>query len=536
MSCTEPPSTWPSLLAKLVAERGDHPAIITTIETLSYRELEECTSKMARALLAAGAGKGTRIGLLAPDGTFWLTAFLAGLRIGALVTAISTLATPSELAHILRHSDIQFLVSARRFLRHDYAAILRAALPGLDTARAGAMMLAHAPHLRTIWLDDATGLPWAHPVDDLLALAEGPDAPDAALLYEIEREVSPADEAVVVYTSGSTAQPKAVLHCQWSVARHPPELAHNFVMTPDDRMMCLLPLFWLAGMSTALQVLSIGATLVYPDTPEVTDALDTISRFGVTRVNAWGDKQPRLIAAAKERGMDLSHIPELSCFHDSNGDPLPTKISMYGMTESFSAHSAEPLNVSLPEDKAKSFGRAIHGYERRVIDPESGVEVPPGVVGELQIRGPALMVGFYKARREDVFTPDGFYPTKDLVRIDEDGWLYPAGRMGDMIKSKGANISRLEVEAALTALPDVAQAVVTGLPDSAMGEILVAAVVPGEGNSPSEESLRQALHDTLSSFKIPRRIVLITENEVPRTVTGKVKLFEVKNIIAEKIG
>src|SRR5215203_110697 len=115
-------STFPQLLATTVELRGDHPALVVAAETLTYRELEHRSSVMARALLASGVGKGTRIGLLAPDGVLWLTTFYAALRIGALITPISTLTTPPELAHIVRTSDAQLLVAARRFLRNDFAA------------------------------------------------------------------------------------------------------------------------------------------------------------------------------------------------------------------------------------------------------------------------------------------------------------------------------------------------------------------------------------------------------------------------------
>jgi acyl-coenzyme A synthetase/AMP-(fatty) acid ligase len=460
---------------------------------------------------------------------------MACLRIGAVLTAISTLATPPELAHILRHGDCQFLIGARRFVRRDYGETLAAALPGLVHGMAGSLRLADAPYLRAIWLDDASALGWARSLDDLLALADAPEAADRALLAAVERQVAPGDAAIVVYTSGSTAQPKAVVHRQWSVVRHPPELARNFALKAGDRMMCLLPLFWLAGLSTALQALCLGATLVYPDTPEVDDALKMIVRHGVTRVNAWGDKQPKLLEAARAAGVDLSHIPDLCGFRSAAGEPLPQKIAMFGMTESFSAHSAEPLDRRLPVGKADSFGRAINGYERRVVDPETGRILPPGEVGELQIRGPALMAGLYKTPREDVFTPDGFYPTKDLVRIDADGWLYPAGRMGDRIKTKGANVSRLEVEAALLALPQVEAAVVAGLPDPEAGEVVVAAVAPAAGAAAEEQAIREALRGTLSSFKIPRRIVFIAADEIPRTATGKVKLSEVRDMIAARL-
>src|SRR5262245_66623599 len=146
---------------------------------------------MACALLASGVGKGTRIALLAPDGVLWLTTFYAALRIGALVTPISTLTTPPELAHILRTSDAQLLVGARRFLRRDFADNLAAALPELRDGEPGALRLTNAPYLRSIWLDDAEGVTWARPVDELLARADPPGAPDAALLAAVARAVFP---------------------------------------------------------------------------------------------------------------------------------------------------------------------------------------------------------------------------------------------------------------------------------------------------------------------------------------------------------
>ncbi|MBW8755452.1 MAG: acyl--CoA ligase [Sphingomonadales bacterium] len=531
----EPPSTLPALLRKVAAERGAHPAIVTPDETVSYAELDRRSARFARALLAGGAGKGTRIALLAPDGPFWVTAFCSALRIGALVTTVSTLCAPPELAHILEHGDCQHVIASRRFLSHDYAATLEAALPGLAEQQANKVRLPAAPYLRHVWLDDAGGLSWAQSIADLEVLAQAPDAPTAALLAAAEREVSPADEAIVVYTSGSTARPKAVVHRHWALARHSPELARNFALTPDDRMMCLLPSFWLAGLSMMLQVLSLGATLVYPATPAIEDALDALERLGVTRVNAWGDKQPQLIRAAQAQGSDIAHIPDLAGFRGPDGRPLPDKIAMYGMTESFSAHSAHPLGQPLPPAKEAAFGRAINGYERRVVDPETGRELPAGEVGELQIRGPAMLSRFYKVDRSKTFTPDGFYPTRDLVSIDAQGWLYPVGRLDDMIKTRGANVSRLEVEAALSALPGVATAIVAGLPDAELGKMVAAAVVPAHGAELAEATLREALRASLSSFKIPRRIVFITEADIPRTATGKVRLAELTGMFAARM-
>lgn len=530
MSEAGAPETLPALWAQMVAARGEHPALIMPGETPSYAELDTRSARLARALLAAGIGKGARIALLAPDGVLWLTAFLASLRIGALLTLVSTLSTPAELAHILAHSDCRMLIAARRFLRHDYALTLEAALPGLAESKPGAIHLSAAPYLRAVWFDEAEGAPWAGSLDALLT---GADGVPAAIFAAAEAQVAPSDEAVVVYTSGSTAQPKAVVHRHWALARHSPELARMFALKPEDRMMVLLPAFWLAGMSTVLQLLSLGATLVWPGSTDIDTALDLIASAGVTRVNAWGDRQPLLAKRAAERGIDLSRIPEFGGFPGGNGKPPVPR--MYGMTESFSAHSAHPLDQPLPPGKEGNFGRALNGYERRVVDLETGAVLPPNQVGELQVRGPALMAGLYKQRRAQTFTADGYYPTGDVVRIDADGWLYPEGRLHDRIKTRAANVSRLEVEAALLALPGVEQAVVTGLPDAEAGEIVIAAVVPAQGVVLAEEALRETLRTTLSSYKVPRRIALVGADDIPRTQTGKVKLFELRQMIAERI-
>jgi acyl-CoA synthetase (AMP-forming)/AMP-acid ligase II len=534
----EPATTVPALLANLVATRGKHDAIATVTETLSYEELERRTSRMARALLARGAGKGTRIALLAPGGILWLTALLAGLRIGALVSLVSTLCTPPELAHMLRSGDAQILLGVRRFLRHDYGKTLAAALPGLTEGTVQALRLPSAPYLRSVWLDDAAGLSWARSIDDLLPYADGPQAPDVALLAAIEREVTSAEDAVIVYTSGSTSLPKAVVHTQWNVSRFPRELAKYFLLKSDDRMMPHLPTFWLGGLGMTMQVLSMGATLVYPVSPEIDAVLDAIERCRVNRLNSWGDVMMKLRDGAVARGIDVDKIVGLGPFRDKAGQVIPPHLqaNILGMSETFTAHSAEPLDTRLPEDKAGSSGRGVDSYERRIVDPETGKEVPPGQVGELQVRGGGLMSGFYKVNRKDVFTRDGFYPTGDLARLDAEGHVYFAGRRGDMIKTRAANVSRLEVEAALRGLPGVDLPIVVGLPDTELGQRVVAAVVPAKDAAPTDESLRVALRAVLSSYKIPRDIVFITHADVPRTTTGKIKLFELAGMVAARIG
>jgi acyl-CoA synthetase (AMP-forming)/AMP-acid ligase II len=531
------PTTVGELLRRSVAARAGHDAIVTTTEALSYATLDERSATMARALVAIGAGKGTHIALLAPDGILWLTTFLAAMRIGAVVAPISTLSTAPELAYILRHCDAQILVAVHGFLKHDYVERLTAALPGLAESQSQ-LQLAEAPFLRSIWLDDARGAKWAGTHDALLAKAPARGAPQGGLLAAMESEVTPNDDAVIIYTSGSTSLPKAVLHTQLSVAHHSRMISRYFLIREGDRMMPLLPMFWIGGLMMALEVLDAGGALLYPESPALDVVCDTIVNLRANRINTWGPQLARLRAAVVARGIDPESIGGLAQLRTPDGTPIPPDraANMLGMTESFGPHSGEPLDVMLPEHRRGSSGRAIGDYERRVVDPASGEVLGPGRSGELQLRRGALMRGFYKVDPRQVFTPDGFYPTGDIVRIEEDGHLFFESRRDDRLKTSGANVSRLEVEAALRTLPDVALPIVVGIPDAEAGQLVVAAVVPTEGSAPTEASLQAALHELLSSYKIPRRILLISPEEVLWTPSNKVKLAEMARMIAARLG
>jgi acyl-CoA synthetase (AMP-forming)/AMP-acid ligase II len=211
------------------------------------------------------------------------------------------------------------------------------------------------------------------------------------------------------------------------------------------------------------------------------------------------------------------------------------------MTESCSAHSGLPFDTMMPEDKPYSCALPIDDMERRIVDPATGREVAPGEVGELQIRGPALMKGFYKVDPAKTFTPDGFYPTNDLVRIDEDGYLFYVSRMGDMLKTNGANVSRLEVEGAINALSGVDISVVVGLKDPEIGQRICAAVVPEPGAQLSEQAIKDELNKSLSSFKVPKHIIFITADDIIWTnkeaaAGQKIKRVAMEPMIAERVG
>jgi acyl-CoA synthetase (AMP-forming)/AMP-acid ligase II len=207
-----------------------------------------------------------------------------------------------------------------------------------------------------------------------------------------------------------------------------------------------------------------------------------------------------------------------------------------GMTESFAYHTIEATGAFLPEEKRGACGRPLPGTERQIRHPESGETLGPGEQGELCLRGFNLLQGLYKREREEVFTPDGFYRTGDRGRIDADDYYFFEGRLGDMIKTGGANVSPREIEIVLGAMEGVEQAHVAGVSDPEMGQIVVAGIVASSPSAPPDtDDLRERLRKELSAFKVPRHLFVLTAEEIPFTDSGKLHPGRLRELLAARV-
>ena len=526
----------------VAGEWGDRDLVLLGERRLSYRDLEVESRRLGRALLAGGVGRGSRVGLLAPNGPEWVAAWLAAARIGAVVVLLNTFYKARELGWALAHCEAEVLLTVDRYLNHDYAARLEQAVGGLDGQRHETLACDSHPSLRAVWMwSEAAATPsWAGSIDDLLARSgeASNDRFDAAA-----DAVEPQDPMVVIYTSGSTSEPKGVVHSQAAVIVHPFNLLQFRDLACSDVLYTPMPLFWVGGLSYVLvSAMHTGAAVVFEERFEPGGTLDLIERQRVTHVIGWPHIAKALVEHPSFAERDLSSIrggsfDELLPVHLRISDPR-RKATSLGMTESLGPHSIEPLHLELPKGREDSFGRSVPGIEHRIVDPETGDELPVGQSGEIWIRGYSLMLGLLGRDPVDVFEPGGWYRTGDSGLLDPDGHLYFQGRLGTVIKAGGTNVAPREVELAIESQPGVMHAFVVGVPASGgKGEAVAAAVVakPGAGIDPAD--LQARLRLDLASYKVPRHVAVFAEQQdLPWLESGKIDLQALRGLLAEHFG
>jgi acyl-CoA synthetase (AMP-forming)/AMP-acid ligase II len=514
------PASIPELLAMRRAE-PDGEFLITDDERLTFAEADTASLELADALLASGVGKGTRVGILFSNCAQWLIAWLAAARIGALTVPLSTFAPGGELGRLLRHADVQVLLMGRAIAERDLVERITDALPGLN---GGGPAIAEptVPYLRRInvWpgCERAWASPWPSRAESAVALA-----------CSAEDEVGPADDLVVVTTSGTTAQPKSVVHTHGSLVRHAYILARHRGVTSTDRIYSPMPFFWVGGLTmVVLQALSTGAAILAQDVFEAGSTLALLEWERATFVSCWAQASQAMADHPDFAKRDLSSVRGGTMLQALPPDRRPGEPdlapNLLGMTETGGPHTMiEVPDTPLPPELRGSFGIPLPVVvEHRIFDAASGVEARAGEEGEIQVRGQIVMNGIYKKERHEVFNSDGWYATGDRGWFDDAGHLHFTGRASTLIKTAGFNVSPAEVESVLDSMPEVLHSFVVALPHPVRGQVVGAAVVPAHGTRLSVETIVVHARRNLSTFKVPTVIRLIAEDDLPMLPTGKV--------------
>lgn len=513
-----------AVLADHARRRGDHRFVVCDDERLTYADAERASRELAQGLVGAGIGRGAHVGLLFPTGVDFVVTWLAVVRVGAVAVPISTFSTADELAGLIRGADVQLLVMVPEYRGNDYLAAVTRAFPGADLRSDRAWNLPDAPHLRRLAVvGEPSGVGRFHSLD---GLRDEGAAVDAELVTRIEADVGPDDRMVIVHTSGSTSAPKGVIHQHGPLLRHLAGLNGVRGMTADTLLFSNSPLFWIGGLGyNVVGTLVAGATLVCSRAENPAATLDLIERERPDMVNGFAQSVAALVSDPSFAARDFSFIRTGNLYpimppHLRPADP-ELRHNMLGMTETGSVALMSPDERDQPERYRGSFGRPVPGLEARVVDPESGRDCPPGGEGELWLRGPNLMEGYYGRERHEVFTPDGWFRTGDVFCTDEDGYFSFKGRRGDMIKTSGANVSPREVEPVVRDVTGAELVIVLGVPDPRRDQVVAAVLVLPEDATFDEATVVAALRDRLSAYKVPRRYARVTRDALPVLSSGK---------------
>ena len=522
--------TVPGLLRLRAGLDGHRPAVVTDEREISYAQLEESSAAIAQRLIAAGAAKGARVGLLMQNGIEWVCAAVAVMRIGAVLVPLSTFLRPNELEQQLRTAAASHLIVTDAFNGRDYLADVQKVVPTCVGSEAASMCEATLPSLRRVW-----------PASELFppTRARGADQHLSGVIEALEHDVSPADDMVIMFTSGSSGAPKGCIHTHASAIMGVATSLSDRGVTGDDRLYLPMPLFWTGGFGMGLMTaLLTGCALLTEAIPEPGRTLQFISSRKATLFRGWPDQAVRIARHPEFASFDLSALRpgSLDALLPAHLRARATtaRAGLLGMTETFGPYCCYPLDQELPEGKWGSAGRVQPHVEVQIVDPDTGDPGPCGRRGAIKVRGPNLLRGICGRMPHEVFDANGFYDTGDLGWVDHDGFLFYEGRRDDMVKVKGASVYPSEVERALQAIPHVARAFVTAVRSETSAETEIgAAVVPAEGCRLDTNQLHSTLRESLSAFKRPTRwLILSSEKDVPMLPSGKVDKRALGNALA----
>ena len=505
----------------------------------TYRDLERETRRVARGVLAAGAGKDSRVAILMGNRPEWVAALYGVALAGAVAVPLNTYFEPPELDYVLRHSDAELLLTQTRLLAHAYVDQLASLCPELADAVPGALRSPRFPYLRRVVAlgqEDAFGA--AEPWEEFLRLGDGvaDDVLDAAAA-----EVTPADHAVIIYTSGTTAVPKGVLHPHRGPAIQSWRFAQQLRLDPSVRVWSAFPFFWSAGLVMVMgATLAAGGCIVLQEHFEPAEALHLLESERVTSPHAWAHQLAELEDHPDWPRVDLSSIRHCEAFTSFGRHPTVhvedawSPRAAYGLSETCTIISSLPCDTPR-EIRERSQGAILPGNRVRIVDRDTGGALPVDVIGEITVKGPTLMLGYVKKLPEECFDEDGFFHTGDAGYVDGEGYLHWTGRMTDMIKTGGANVSPVEIEETLLRHPGLKAALAVGIPDDKLGEEVVLCAVAHDGVSVDEDDVRNFLRGRVASYKIPRRVLFFDEDELSLTGNAKIRSDELRKLAMRRL-
>ena len=544
---TYPKITLPQLLGQTAAKSPDHPALLYFGAKISYRQLQDHVNRLAAGLQAMGVKPGDRVALLMPNCPQFVISFFGAMRAGAIVTATSAMYTPREITHQWNDAGATVVIADRRLYP-----VIKAALPQLTSVR----------HIVL------TGMRryYPRPFQELCTILEtsrseklsnctklnstGATQPTGTALCEWESLLSvspkprpsglmPSDIACLQYTGGTTGTSKGAMLTHANLVTNAYQATKLLTMNGkgEEVMVAALPMFHIFAMTCVMiSSVEIGGTVVILPRFELRAALNAIRKY---RPTMFHGVPTMYVAFNSVPGVERYGFNSLRmCM--SGGAALPAEVRQkfealtggklvegYGLTETSPVTHVNPPAGS---PKVASIGLTIPDTEARILDLETGTsEMPVGEIGEITIRGPQVMKGYWNKPEETALVlRDGWLYTGDIAKKDADGYFYIVDRTKDMIIAGGFNIYPREVEEVLFECPKVQEAAVIGVPDPYRGETVKAFVVLKPGVTATAEEIIAFCRERMAAYKAPRQVVF--RDSLPKSGVGKYLRRELRKL------
>ncbi len=535
--------TFPDVLDRVCEEFPNQYAFrYTELDyTRTYSEFRDDVDTFARALLAMGVKKGDHVAIWATNVPAWYITFWATTKIGAVLVTVNTAYKIHEAEYLLKQSDTHTLVMIEGLKDSHYNEILREICPELDTCEKGSLNSARLPVLRNV-VTVGFEMPGCYTWDEAVAKA------DEVSLNEVEkirRTIDKNDVANMQYTSGTTGFPKGVMLTHYNVVNNGKAIGDCMDLSTADRMMIQVPMFHCFGMVLAMTAsMTHGTTMSPIPAFSPKKGLNCINKEKITCFHGVPTMFIAMLGHPDFENTDFSHMRT----GIMAGSPCPIKTMReviekmhmdeicitYGQTEASPATTMSKTTDSI-ETRVNTVGGPIFGVECKIVDPETNEDLPDNVDGEFVARGYNIMKGYYKMPEATAaaIDKDGWLHTGDLARRLPDGNFKITGRIKDMIIRGGENIYPKEIEDFLYTHPKVKDVQVIGVPDKDYGEEIMACIILNDGETSSEEEIKQFVLDHMAKHKVPRYVDFVTE--FPMNAAGKILKYKMREAAVEKL-
>ena len=500
----------------------------------TWKELNDEADLIARGMMSLGVKKGDHVAIWATNTPEWILTLFAAAKIGAVLVTVNTNFKIFELEYLLRQSDTKLLVMIGGFKNNDYVATVNELLPELKTT-SGEIESEHLPFLKRVVFAGKETPEGMLNFEDLKIL--GGDFP-VEIYEENKKTLNTHDVVNMQYTSGTTGFPKGVMLTHYNILNNVKTIGDGMKFTKNDKLCITVPFFHCFGLVLAMMAcITHGTTMVPVERYSPVPVMNAISVEKCTAVHGVPTMFIAMLEHAQFNNFDFSSLRT----GIMAGSPCPIEVMkkvidkmnmreiviVFGQTEASPGCTMTTTSDSI-DKRVNTVGRAFPGVECKIIDPESGEELPINTPGEFCARGYNIMKGYYKMPEAtaQAIDKDGWLHTGDLCTVDEDGYYKVVGRIKDMIIRGGENIYPKEIEECLYTCDKVSDVQVIGVPSEAYGEEVMACVILKEGEEMTEEEVKEFVGARMAKHKVPRYVRFV--DSFPTNAAGKIQKFKMR--------